>query len=105
MTEDIATAMLTLRPRNGLNLDATSGAIHPPHGVGECDGDVPNWNELELPGQRHVVVSGAALGTSRADGFTVSPRDDFGDDTHRIARAACAYRMVNEALDAMDFVE
>lgn len=81
MTEDIATAVLALRPRDGLYLDPAGGAFYPPHGVGKYDRDIPNRDELKLSGLGHVVVSGAGLGTPRADGLTVSSRDDLGEDT------------------------
>ena len=105
MTEDIAAGVLALRPRDGLDLDAASGTIDPPHGVGERDGDVPDGDELELPGQGYAVVSGAMLAASGASRFAVGPGDDFGDDAHRIPRATQADGVINEALDAADFVE
>ena len=105
MAEDIATVVLALRPWDGLDLDAASGTIHPAHGVGERNGDVPDGDELELPGLWHVVVSGAGLSAPGTCGFAVSSGDDFSDNPHRIARAAQADRVVNEALDAVDFVE
>jgi hypothetical protein len=52
-----------------------------------------------------VVVAGTKFATPRASGFAVGPRDDFGNDAHRIARASQTDGMVNEALDAVDFVE
>ena len=105
MTEDIATGILALRPRDGLDLDAASGAIHPPHGVGERDGDVPDGDELELSGLGHSIIPGARFAAPRASELTVGPGDDFGNDAHRIARATQTDGMVNEALDAVDFVE
>lgn len=105
MAKDIATGVFALRPRDGLDLDVASGAIDPPHGVRERDGDIPDGNELELPRLRHVVVAGTKFATPRASGFAVGPRDDFGNDAHRIARASQTDGMVNEALDAVDFVE
>jgi len=38
MTENIVTRILALRPRDGLHLEAASGAVHPAHGVGEQAG-------------------------------------------------------------------
>ena len=105
MTEDIATGMLALRPRDGFDLDAASGAIDPSHGVGERDGNVPYGDELELPGLEHAVVSRARLTAPGASGFAVGPRDHGGNDAHRIARAAQFDGIVNETLDAVDFVE
>ena len=105
MTEDITTRMLALRPWDGLDHDAASGAVHPAHGIGERDGNVPNGDEFELPGLGHAIVSRTMLAASGASGFAIGPWDDFGDDAHRIARAAQADGVVNEALDAVDFVE
>jgi hypothetical protein len=105
MTKDIATAVLTLCPWDGLDFDAAPGAIDTAHGVGERDGDVPDWYELELPGLGHVVVSRAMFVATGAFGFAVGPGNDLGDNAHRIARATQADGMVNEALDAVDFVE
>ena len=51
------------------------------------------------------MVPGTMLAASGASGFAIGPWDDFGNDTHRIARAAQADGVVNEALDAVDFVE
>ena len=105
MTIDVATGVLALRPRHGFDLDAAGGAIHAAHGVGERDGDVPDRDEHELPGPGHAVVSGARLAAPGASGFAVGPGAHFGDDAHRIARTAQADGIVNEALDAVDFVE
>jgi len=105
MAEDIAAGVLALCPRDCLNLDAASRTIYPAHGVGERDRDVPDGDELELPGLGHAVVSGTMFAASGASRFAVGPGDDFGDDAHRIARAAQADGMVDEALDAVDFVE
>ena len=105
MAEDIATGVLALRPRDGFDFDAAGGAIDAAHGVGERDRDVPDRDELELPGLLHAVVSGTRLAATRASGFAVGPGDDFGVDAHRVARAAQTHRVINEALDAVDFVE
>ena len=105
MTEDIAAGVLALRPRNSLDLDAASGAIDPAHGVGERDGDVPYGDELELSRLGHSVVSGARLATAGASGLAVGPGNDLGDDAHRVALTAQADGVVNETLDAVDFVE
>ncbi|MFN5738633.1 MAG: hypothetical protein ACK47H_08635, partial [Akkermansiaceae bacterium] len=50
MAEDIATGMFALRPWDGLHFDAAIGAVHPAHGVGKKDGDVPDRDELKLAG-------------------------------------------------------
>ena len=105
MAKNITASVLALRPRDGLYLDAASGTIHSPHRVGERDRDVPDGDELELPRLRHAVVSGAKFATSGASGLAIGPGDDFGDDAHRIPRTIQADGMVNEALDAVDFVE
>ena len=105
MAEDIATGVLPLCPRYSLDLDAARGAVDPAHGVGKRDGDVPDGDELELPGLGHAIISGAGLAASGAFGSAVGSGNDFGNDAHRIARAAHADGMVNEALDAVDFVE
>jgi hypothetical protein len=105
MTEDIATRMLALRPWDGLDLDAASGAVHPAHAIGERDGNVPNGDEFELPRLGHAIVSGTMLAASGASGFTIGPRDNLGDDPHLVAVSTHSDGMVNEALDAVDFVE
>lgn len=105
MTIDIATGVLALRPRDGFDLDAAGGAIDPAHGVGKRDGDVPDRDEFKLSGTGHSVVSGTLLSTTRAPGFTVSPGGDVANDSHRSALSAQSDGMVNEALEAMDFVE
>ena len=82
MTEDIATGMLALRPRHCFDFDAAGGAIHPAHGVGERDRDVPDRDELKLSRLSHAVVSGTRFATPGALGFAIGPRDDFGNDAH-----------------------
>ena len=67
--------------------------------------NVPDRDELELSRLGHAIVSGTRLATPGASGFAIGPGDDFGNDAHRIARAAQADGVVNEALDAVDFVE
>ena len=105
MTIDVATGVLALRPRHGFDLDAAGGAIHPAHGVGERDGDVPDRDELELAGLGHAVVSGTRLAATGASGAAVGPRDDLGDDARLVALSSQSDGMVNEALEAVDFVE
>ena len=104
MAAIIATRRLALRPRNGLDLNAASGAIRPAHGVGERDGNVPDRDEFELPRPQHSIISGSWLGATRASGFAVGPGNDYGNDPHRIARAAQSDGVVNEALEGVDFV-
>ena len=105
MTIDIATGVLALRPWHGFDLDAAGGAIDPAHGVGERDGDVPDRDELELAWPGHAVVSGTRLSTAGADGAGVGPWDDLGDDARLVSLSAHSDGMVNEALEAVDFVE
>ena len=102
---DIATGVLALRPWNGLDLDAAGGAIDPAHGVGERDGYVPDRDELELPGLRHAVVSGTRLSATGASWLAVGPWNDLGDDPRSVTLSAHSDGMVNEALEAVDFVE
>jgi hypothetical protein len=45
------------------------------------------------------------LAASGASGFTIGPRDNLGDDPHLVAVSTHSDGMVNEALDAVDFVE
>ena len=105
MTIDIATGALALRPWHGFDLDAAGGAIHPAHGVGERDGDVPDRDELELAGPGHAVISGTRFSTAGASGSGVGPWDDLGDDPCLVPRSIHSDGMVNEALEAVDFVE
>ena len=105
MPVDIAAAMLALRPWNGFDLDAAGGAIDPAHGVGERDGDVPDRDKLELPGLRHAVVSGTRFPATGASWHAVGPGNDFGDDPQSVTLSAQSDGMVNEALEAVDFVE
>ena len=105
MTIDVATGVLALRPWDGLDLDATGWAIHPAHGVGERDRDVPDRDELELSGPGHAVVSGTGFAATRASGFAVGPWNDFGDNARLVSLATHSDGMVNEALEAVDFVE
>ena len=83
MRDDIATRILALRPWDGLDLDAASGAVHPAHGIGERDGNVPNGDEFELPRLGHAMVPGTMLAASGASGFAICPANDFGNDAHR----------------------
>ena len=105
MTIDIATGVLALRPWDGLDLDPAGGAINPAHGVGKRDGDVPDRDKLELPGARHAVVSGTLLSTAGASRLAVGTGDDLGDDPRLVVLAAQSDGLVNEALEAVDFVE
>ena len=105
MSIDIATGVLALRPRHGFDLDAAGGTIHAAHGVGEGDGNVPDWDEIEVPRSRHVIVSRARLSTTGAFREAVSPRDDFGDNANLVAFSRHGDGMVNEALEVVDFVE
>ena len=105
MAVGIATGVLTLRPRDGLDLDAAIRAIHPAHGVGKRDRDVPDRDELELAGGGRAVVSGARHSAARAFGLAVGPGDDPGDDSGLAVLAAQFDGMVNEALEPVDFVE
>ena len=70
---------------------AASGAVHPAHGIGERDGNVPNGDEFEPPGLGHAIVPGTMLAASRASGFAIGLGNDFGNDAHRDTRAAQAY--------------
>jgi len=105
MTVDVATGVLALRPWHGCDLDAAGGAIYPAHGVGERDGDVPDGDELELPGLGHAVVSGTRFPTAGASGAGVGPWDDLGDDARLVTVSSHFDGLVNEALEAVDFVE
>ena len=105
MTIDIATGVLALGPWHGFDLDAAGGAIHPAHGVGKRDGNVPDRDELEFPGPGHVVITGARFSAAGASGFGVGPRDDLGDDPRIAPFTIHSDGMVNEALEAVDFVE
>ena len=105
MTIDIATGVLALRLWHGFDLDAAGGAIHAAHGVGERDGDVPDRDELELAGPSHAVISRTQLSTAGASGFGVGPRDNLGDDPRLVAVSTHSDGMVNETLEAVDFVE
>lgn len=102
---NIATGVLALRPRHGFDFDAAGGAIHPAHGIGEQDGNVPDRDELEFPGPGHAVVSGTRLSTAGASGPGVGPWDDLGDDPRRVSISTHSDGLVNEALEAVDFVE
>ena len=105
MPVDIAAAMLALRPWHGLDFDAAGGAIHAAHGVGERDRDVPDRDELEFARAGHAVVSGARFPAAGADGLAVGPWDDLGDDTRLVSLSTHSDGMVNEGLEAVDFVE
>ena len=105
MTIDIATGVFALRPWHGLDLDAASGAIHAAHGVRERDGDVPDRDELELARPGHAVVSGTRLSAAGASGAGVGPWNDLGDDARLVSLSTHSDGMVNEALEAVDFVE
>ena len=105
MTVDVATGVFALRPWHGLDLDAAGGAIHPAHGVGERDGDVPDRDELEFARVGHAVVSGARLSATGASGAGVGSWNDLGDNARLVSLATHSYGMVNEALEAVDFVE
>ena len=105
MTVDIATGVFALRPWHGLDLDAAGGAIHAAHGVGERDGDVPDRDELELAWPGHAVVSGTGFAATGASGAGVGPWDDLGDDARLVSLSTHSDGMVNEALEAVDFVE
>jgi len=59
MTVCVATGVLALRPRDCLDDDSAIRTIHSAHGVGKRDGDVPDGDELELPGGGHTVISRA----------------------------------------------
>ena len=105
MTVDIATGVFALGPRDGLDLDAAGGAIHPAHGVGERDGDVPDRDELEFAGPGHSVISRTRLSTTGTSGRGVGPWNDLGDDPRLVSLSTHSDGMVNEALEAVDFVE
>ena len=105
MAVGIATGVLAMRPRDGLDLDATGGAIHAAHGVGKRDGDIPDGDEFELSWPGHAVVSGARHSAPRASGLGVGSWDDLGDDPRFVALMTHSNGMVNEALEAVDFVE
>lgn len=105
MTIGIATGVLALRPWHGLYLDAAGGAIHPAHGVGERNGDVPDRDELELAGPGHSVISGTRLFTAGTSGFGVGPRDDHGDGPRLVSFAIHSDGMINEGLEAVGLVE
>ena len=105
MAIDIATGVLAPRPWDGFDLDAAGGTIHPAHGVGKREGNIPDRDEFELSGLGHSVVSGTRLSATRASGFAVGSRNDFGNDAQGFVISAQSDGMVNEALDAVDFVE
>ena len=105
MTTDIVTGVLALGPWHGFDLDAAGGAIHAAHGVGERDGNVPDRDELELSGPGHAVVSGTGFAATRASGFAVGPWNDFADNACLVSLSTHSDGMVNEALEAADFVE
>ena len=105
MTEDVTAGMLALCPWDGLHLDAASGAFHPAHGIGEGDRDVPNRDKLELAGGWHVVVPRAAFLAAGADRPGVRSGNNGGDDACLISLSNHFDRLVNEALEAVDFVE
>lgn len=60
---------------------------------------------FELPRPGHAVVSGTLFSAPRASGLGVGSRDDLGDDPLLVALIRHSNRMVNEALEAVDFVE
>ena len=105
MAEGIAAGMFALRPWDGLHFDPASRAVHPAHGVGESDRDVPDRNELELARGRHVVVSWAVFLAARANGSGVGSGEDLGDDPRLAAPGNQSDGLVNEALEWVDFVE
>jgi hypothetical protein len=105
MTINIATGVLALRPRHRFDFDAAGGAIHLSHGVGERDRNVSDRDELELAGPGHAVVSGTLLSATGASGSGVGPWNDLGDDPRLVSISTHSDGMVNEALEAVDFVE
>ena len=105
MAEGVAAGMLALGPWDGLHFDAASGAFHPAHSLGEGDRDVPNGDELELAGKGHVIVSWTTFLAAGADEPGVRSGDNGGDEARLVSLATHFDRMVNEALEAVDFVE
>ena len=57
MAENHSSALVAMRPKDGLDLDAASGAIDATHSVGERD-----RCELELQALLNAVISGTQLG-------------------------------------------
>jgi hypothetical protein len=53
----------------------------------------------------HAVVSGARLSATGASGTRVGSWNDLGDNARLVSLATHSYGMVNEALEAVDFVE
>jgi hypothetical protein len=105
MTEGIATGMFPLCPWDSLYFDTASWAVHPPHGVGKKDGDVPDRDKLELAGTRHMIIPWTMFCTAGANGSGVGSRDNRGDDLWLAAPCVQFDRLVNEALERVDFVE
>ena len=105
MAIDIAAAVFALRPRDHLDLDAAVGTIHPPHGVGKKDGDVPDGDKCKQPGVGHVVVAGTQLAATGASWLAVGPRDDVGNDPPRVAFSGQCDGIIDEALEMVDLVE
>jgi hypothetical protein len=60
---------------------------------------------LEFPEAWYAVVSGARLSATGASGLAVRPGDDPGDDARLAALRAELDGLVNEAIEAVDFVE
>lgn len=105
MAEGVAAGMLALRPWDGLHLDAARGAVHSTHGVGEDDRDVVNRDEEKLAGGRQVVVSRATLLAAGADRAGVRSGNNGRDDACLVSLSNHFDRLINEALEAVDFVE
>ena len=105
MAEDIATGVLALSPRHGFDLDAAGRAFDPAHGVRKDDGNVPDGNEFEGSGLGHPIITGTWFPTTGASGLAVGSRQDFGDNTLGTTFGEQCDRMVNEALERLDFIE
>jgi hypothetical protein len=81
----IGRLLLSVTPRDLLNPDTASGAIHTTHGTGEKDHEAPEGNEPVKP-LLQCVVAGAHLATTRTDAeFPHSDPVDFLIENHPVS--------------------
>lgn len=106
MTVGFAAGVFAFAPGELFDFDPAPGAIHPAHGVGQENREIPKGNELEKTRARKLVVSWGRFATTRAARFAVGARHDIDDD---VIGLILPFREgnfpVNKLFERVDFIE
>lgn len=105
MTKHIATAVLAMSPGHVLNFYSALRAVHPPHGIGQKDWDIPQRDKLETPGPGHVIIARTDFTASRALRLACAAGAHFGYQARVACIGICGHLRINETLDWVNPVE